>query len=141
MALKEGKSQKTISSNIKTEMKAGKPQNQAVAIALAKAGKTRKMNTGGDVKRLDNLNFRVEGGSTEREGVSRLGSRNKYGTSVGGRLTASKKINKDTTVQLYGDGFAYKPKDGPTKKKLTGYGIRITKEFKQGGVATKKKTK
>ena len=131
MPLKEGKSQKTISSNIKTEMKAGKPQNQAVAIALAKAGKTRKMNTGGDVKRQDNLNFRVEGG----------GSRNKYGTGAGGRITASKKINKDTTVELYGEGFAHKAKDGPTNKKLTGYGIRITKEFKQGGVATKKKTK
>jgi hypothetical protein len=30
------------SSNIKTEMKAGKPQKQAVAIALKKAGKSKK---------------------------------------------------------------------------------------------------
>ena len=41
MPIKPGSSKKVISENIKTEMHAGKPQKQAIAIAMSKAGKSK----------------------------------------------------------------------------------------------------
>lgn len=41
MPLKRGSSRKDVSANIRTEMAAGKPQRQAVAIALSTARKAK----------------------------------------------------------------------------------------------------
>lgn len=42
MPLKKGTSRNTVSRNIKTEMAAGKPQKQAVAIALDTARRSKR---------------------------------------------------------------------------------------------------
>lgn len=42
MPLAKGKSEKVISKNIKTEMAAGRPQKQAIAIAESEAKSTKK---------------------------------------------------------------------------------------------------
>jgi len=46
MPLKRGSSKKVISENIKTEMAHGKPQKQAIAIAMRAAGKSKKSKRG-----------------------------------------------------------------------------------------------
>lgn len=47
MPLEKGKSNAVIGRNIKTEMAHGKPQKQAVAIAMRTAGKNKPMRKAG----------------------------------------------------------------------------------------------
>ena len=42
MPLKKGKSKKVVSSNVSELIRSGRPQRQAVAIALSEAGKSKK---------------------------------------------------------------------------------------------------
>lgn len=48
MPLKSGSSKEVVSDNIRTEIQAGKPQKQAVAIALSKARKKKRKSLYGN---------------------------------------------------------------------------------------------
>lgn len=71
MPLKSGSSDKVVSSNIKTEMDAGKPQKQAIAIALDKAGKSKNTSDNaepeegqmaqGDVRSIVEMAKKIDG--------------------------------------------------------------------------------
>ena len=69
------------------------------------------------------FNVRVMGG----------GSSDKYGKGLGGRISATKKLAKDLELEGYLEGFAAKPKSGPSMAELTGGGVKLTKRFAKGG--------
>lgn len=55
MPLEKGSSREVISHNIETERNAGKPENQAIAIAMSKAGKSKSKDVDPKSKKFEQI--------------------------------------------------------------------------------------
>lgn len=77
MPLAKGSSKKTIARNIRTEMHAGRPQKQAVAIAMSTAGKSKGRTKKGKavVKKTSGNTSRTKTGSATYRKTSPSGTR------------------------------------------------------------------
>jgi hypothetical protein len=96
-----------------------------------------KMPKGVRKARRDDTDFTQynEGGEVDSSEESvKLGVENprfmnsKYFKELAGRLTAEKKLDKDTTLQAYLDASLNNQKSG-----IQGGGVRLTRNFKSGG--------
>ena len=62
-----------------------------------------------------------------------MGGKDKYATSIGGRLTADVPLDENSTLSPYVQGFAAQPKEGKAIGKINEYGVAYNRRFKQGG--------
>lgn len=99
MPLKKGSSKKVVSSNIKELIHTGRPQKQAVAIALKTAGKSNRMAQGGEVA------MQKQAAAAEGRRMFKRSPPDKTGTSI---TTARKQVSairkKGGTVTYKRDG-------------------------------------
>lgn len=114
MPLKEGSSKEVISDNIRTEIKAGKPKDQAVAIAYSKAGKSIKKNED-----------KIPGGLADKKKPSDFDSKKlKQGIKIEMEHTSDKKVAEEIAMDHLTEDINYYDK----LKEIEKQELRIDKE-------------
>jgi hypothetical protein len=118
-----------------------------------KGGRVRRFNEGGESddmlrdveerQKSKREGFRFEAKGRDDPSGLRFeggGGKDKYATSVGGRLSYDMPVGKNATLSPYVAGFVAKPKDRELMGRFTGAGVTYEKQFKaKGGAITKSK--
>ena len=93
----------------------------------------KEFNEGGNVQEITEKNFKpVESDYSVR--FVGGGSKDEGGAGVGGRAILSKRLDKDLNLEGYLEGYASKPKGMGSRGDITGAGLKLTKNFKSGGL-------